>query len=175
MLDQAKEIFVEMEEIDLGITNKEKLKYLYNILTNDYKNIVQFDLNSDADEYLETLKRIISARSYVENWDDTKEKDEDDDPMDLDYLSKRKRTPKLSKKPSSLINNKKNKHKYKKDNKNYCHICDMNGHSTKECHCNHKNKENNIKNQHNNNKGRKNQQQEKKLLNYLVNSRNYNN
>jgi len=37
--------------------------------------------------------------------------------MDLDYLSKRKRTPKLNKKPSSLINNKKNKHKYKKDNK----------------------------------------------------------
>jgi len=54
-------------------------------------------LNSDPDEYLETLKRIISARSYVENWDDNKEKDENDDPMDLDYLSKRKRTPKLQK------------------------------------------------------------------------------
>jgi len=174
MLDQAKEIFVEMEEVDLGITNKEKLKYLYNILTDDYKNIVQFDLNSDADEYLDTLKRIISARSYVENWDDIKEKDEDDDPMDLDYLSKRKRTTKLNKKPSSSINNKKNKHKYKKDNKSYCHICDMNGHSTKECHFNLKNKENNIKNQHNNKKGRQNQQQEKKSLNYLVNSRNYN-
>ena len=63
----------------------------------------------------------------------------------------------------------------KKDNKSYCYICNMNGHSTKECHFNLKCKENNIKNQHNNNKGRKNQQQEKKLLNYLVNSRNYNN
>ena len=51
----------------------------------------------------------------------------------------------------------------------------MNRHSTKECYFNLKNKENNIKNQHNNSKGRQNQQQEKKSLNYLVNSRNYNN
>ena len=111
-------------------------------------------MNSNPDEYLETLKRIISTRSYVKNWDDTKEKDEDDDPMDLDYLSKRKRIPKLDKKPSSLINNKKNNYKYKTDNKSYCHICDMNRHSTNECHFNLKNKENNIKNNHNNNKVR---------------------
>jgi hypothetical protein len=39
MTDQAKEIFAEMEEINLGIANKEKLKYLYNILTDEYKNI----------------------------------------------------------------------------------------------------------------------------------------
>ncbi|KAG4087976.1 hypothetical protein H8356DRAFT_1433173 [Neocallimastix lanati (nom. inval.)] len=91
---------------DMNITNKEKLKYLYNILTDYFKNIVQFVLNGSLDEYLETLKRIILTRSYVENWDDSKEKDEDDDPMDINCLSKRKRTPELNKKPSNFNNNK---------------------------------------------------------------------
>jgi len=44
------------------------------------KILFQFNLNSNLDEiYLETHKRIILARSYVENWDDSKEKDEDED------------------------------------------------------------------------------------------------
>ena len=63
-------------------------------------------MNGSLDEYLETLKRIILTRSYVENWDDSKEKDEDDDPMDINCLSKRKRTPELNKKPSNFNNNK---------------------------------------------------------------------
>jgi len=44
-----------MEETELGITSKEKLNYLYNILINDYKNIFHFNLNSNPDEYLEAL------------------------------------------------------------------------------------------------------------------------
>lgn len=52
---------------------------------------------------MEILKRIISKRSYIENWKDSKEKDKDDDPMDFDYHSKRKRTLKLNKIPSSSI------------------------------------------------------------------------
>jgi len=37
MLNQNKEIFTEMEEIELTITNKEKSKCPYNILTNNHK------------------------------------------------------------------------------------------------------------------------------------------
>jgi len=44
MLDEAKEIIIEMEEIELGITKKIKISiYLYNILTDDYKDIIQYD------------------------------------------------------------------------------------------------------------------------------------
>ena len=81
-----------MEEIELGITIKEKLKYLYNIL---YRWLLEkpwfnFVLSSNPDEYLKTLKRIILARS---NWNDSKEKDKNDNPMDIDCLRKRKRNP----------------------------------------------------------------------------------
>jgi len=47
-------------------------------------------LSSNPDEYLKTLKRIILARS---NWNDSKEKDKNDNPMDIDCLRKRKRNP----------------------------------------------------------------------------------
>jgi hypothetical protein len=59
-------------------------------------------LKRNQDKYLEILKRIILTRSFVvENWVDSEEKDDDDDDddsLDIDYLSKRKRTPKLIKK-----------------------------------------------------------------------------
>jgi len=103
MLDQTKEIITEMEEIEWGITSKEKLKNIYTTFFIGHdKNIVQFDLKRNQDKYLEILKRIILTRSFVvENWVDSEEKDDDDDDddsLDIDYLSKRKRTPKLIKK-----------------------------------------------------------------------------
>jgi len=58
-----------MEEIELGITIKEKLKYLYNIL---YRWLLEkpwfnFVLSSNPDEFLENHKKIILTKSYVEN------------------------------------------------------------------------------------------------------------
>jgi len=50
--------------------------------------------------------------------------------MDIDYLSMRKRTSKLSKKSSNFNKNKKNKYNCKNDDKGYCRVHDMNGHST---------------------------------------------
>jgi len=61
---------------------------------------------------LETLKRIILERSYVENWDDSKEKNEDS--MDIDLFSNRKKALKLNKNSSNFNINKKNKYRYKK-------------------------------------------------------------
>jgi len=101
-LGQAKEIFTEIEEIELAIANKEKLKYLYNILTDDYNNIFQFDLNSNLNEYLETLKIIILARTYVENWKESKKKMKMVILWTLITLVWRKKTPKLKKKPSNF-------------------------------------------------------------------------
>jgi len=54
-----------MEEIELGITNKEKLNIYITFFQNNYKNIVRFDLNSNPDEYLETLKIIILSRLII--------------------------------------------------------------------------------------------------------------
>jgi len=140
MLDQTKEIITEMEEIEWGITSKEKLKNIYTTFFIGHdKNIVQFDLKRNQDKYLEILKRIILTRSFVvENWVDSEEKDDDDDDddsLDIDYLSKRKRTPKLikkkkkktnkikkkkkkkKKKPSKFNNNNKNRYRYQWNNK----------------------------------------------------------
>jgi len=65
IFDQSKKIFTEMEEIELGITNKEKLNIYITFFQNNYKNIVRFDLNSNPDEYLETLKIIILSRLII--------------------------------------------------------------------------------------------------------------
>ena len=56
----------------MEITDKEKLKYLYNILSDDYKNIIQINLNSDPNVYINNLKSFIYAKSYLENWEDNK-------------------------------------------------------------------------------------------------------
>jgi len=73
------------------ITDKEKLKYLYNILSDDYKNIIQINLNSDPNVYINNLKSFIYAKSYLENWEDNKTIKKDD-PMDLDFIGRGKRT-----------------------------------------------------------------------------------
>jgi len=48
-LELTKETFDDMEEQHVEIPDKEKLKYLYNVLPDDYKNIIQINLKSDPD------------------------------------------------------------------------------------------------------------------------------
>jgi hypothetical protein len=71
-LELMKETFDDMEEQHVEITDKEKLKYLYNVLPDDYKNIIQINLNSDPNVYINNLKSFIYAKSYLENWEDNK-------------------------------------------------------------------------------------------------------
>jgi len=56
-------------------------------------------LNSNPEENLETLKRIILISLYsTKNLDDSIEKDKDVDPVDIDYYNKRKKKKKKKKK-----------------------------------------------------------------------------
>jgi len=99
-------------------------------------------------------------------WLILRKKNENDNPKDIDYLRERKRTPKLNKKSFNLNNSKNNKCRFKKDNKSYCYICDMNGYFSKECRDILISKIEKIilKNKNNSNKGRQKQQQLKKPI-----------
>jgi len=76
---------------------RKKLKYLFNVLSDDYKNIIQINLNSDPNQYINNLKGFISIKSYLENWEDNKTI-EKDNPMNLDFISRGRRTSNSSKK-----------------------------------------------------------------------------
>ena len=176
-LELMKETFDDMEEQHVEITDKEKLKYLYNVLPDDYKNIIQINLNSDPNVYINNLKSFIYAKSYLENWEDNKTI-EKDDPMDLDFISRGRRTSNSSKKNEHNNHNNKssnskkrgkqngnqynnnNKDNSNKDNNNksYCHICEVKGHSTRNCIYN-------MKTKSNHNKGRQEKLQVKTTLN----------
>ena len=67
--NEVKKIFGEMEEANVIISEREKLKYIYNILPDDFKILIDVTLNTTANELYDYIKERISARSYLENWD----------------------------------------------------------------------------------------------------------
>jgi len=161
------------------IIDKEMLKYLYNILLNEYKNIYYINLNRDQDQYLNNLKGFISEKSFQENWEDNKTT-EKDDPIDLNLISRGRKTGNSFRKNQLNIhnnsssnsknrgkpnngqyNNNNNNNNNNKDNNNklYYHICGVRGHSTRDCSYN-------MKTKSNNNKGRQEKLQVKTTLKY---------
>ena len=48
MADSVNEIFGEMEDAGVNLTEREKLKYMFNILPNDFKNIIDVTLETTA-------------------------------------------------------------------------------------------------------------------------------
>jgi len=155
--NEVKKIFGEMEEANVIISEREKLKYIYNILPDDFKILIDVTLNTTANELYDYIKERISARSYLENWDKNKI-DYYNDPMDVDLLSYHNKNKNKGNR-NYKINKKKSKTNMKKDNRPFCHICEERGHSTRECRYNTKPKNQNKAN----NKGRQSNTKQRRM------------
>ncbi|ORX64330.1 hypothetical protein BCR32DRAFT_306879 [Anaeromyces robustus] len=153
ILTKLDNIFENMNKSDFKLSDKEKIKYIYNTFPTGFKNKFEFKENEDSQSLIKRIKYNISMKCYAGQWME-KEEEEKDDPMEIDAIHKN------FKKPRNFNNNSKNKNNNKStinahkknnfgknnDNKNnnknnnkYCHICDKNGHSTKDCWFNLKN------------------------------------
>ena len=148
VLDDMWDIFEQMSNGEFKLSNKEKVKYMYNALPKEYQNVVQVTVDTTPLNYYNELNKIFSMKSFLEDW-----KLPDDqiyDPMDIDYVGK-------------IKNN--NNYQIKKYN---CDICKMDNHKTDNCcyniknvnspyHKFYKNKEKQNNNSKKNNKNNKKQ------------------
>ncbi len=154
VLDKVKQTFQEMNEAKVQITDKEKLKYMYNSIPHGTRKEISVTLETKPDDFYNSIKGRINALAYLEN---TNNEDENDDPMDVDFLSReRKRiNDKRKLKEKNNISNK--KHIL------FCKICRKHGHTLERCKFNgkingkYKHKESN-KNGNQQNYNNKNQQ-----------------
>ncbi|OUM65295.1 hypothetical protein PIROE2DRAFT_7672 [Piromyces sp. E2] len=145
-MDKVKEIFQEMEEAKVLITEREKLKFMNNCLPTEVTDKFLITLDTTADQLYDMVKARISAKSYFENWDNNE--NNMDDPMDIDFLSKNKRRRNGK---SRDMDNHKGGNKYNKSKQSnynpYCSICRKHGHTTGKCKYNALTNGSNISNE----------------------------
>eukprot|EP00833_Pecoramyces_ruminatium_P014940 jgi/Orpsp1_1/1188972/evm.model.d7180000068605.1 len=167
-------IFDNMKEAKASMDEKEKVKYFLRALPEHYKRKLMLDSDTTVNALYEKIKEDLKYWNYVNNWGtSTKEEEERDDPMEIDYtgkFNKRKNKNKNKGTEQKYQQNNNNKNnKYGKQNKKYCGICDMNNHNTKECYFNPKNPNSKFykyyKNEYNNEKD--NQQRKNKGKGYI--------
>jgi len=131
VLDKVKEIFTEMEEAKQEITNKEKLRYMFGTMPTGIRKQFNVTLEIKPDEFYKTVKERINALAYLEGTSEDNEI-EDTDPMDLDFISKKKFRKESNERLKGKTNIQSKKPNY------YCKICRKHGHSTEKCKFNGK-------------------------------------
>jgi len=67
-LDKMFDIFNNMKKTNVKISNKEKIKYIYNILPSKYRDLVNIDERTLAEDYYNNLKSKIGMKAYLEDW-----------------------------------------------------------------------------------------------------------
>ena len=144
-----KTIFIKMQNANYNLQEKEKLHYMYRALPKNLKLAFVPNRNETADNYFE---RIINHIPFLNNLngfnnqqEETGDNQVDEDFMDIDLISNYRKQNKHFK----------NKNYRKKQPRKFCHICNMKGHLTSECHYNGKTNNHNFKNKnikHNTNK-----------------------
>jgi len=132
-VEDIRNIFQEMKDSEIEITERERLKYMYNALPTQFRNTLDITLNTKSEELYNMVINRINAKSYLENWEN--DKPEPEDLMEIDFVHRGRNS---------------NKHRrYTNQIKRpYCHICTEQGHWTDECEYNSKSKQN-KQNKHN--------------------------
>jgi len=88
VLDKMFDIFHNMKKTDVKISNKEKIKYIYNILPHKYRDIVNLDESITAEKYYTKLKMKINMKAYLEDWNNNKEEYNIDQNIEINYVGK---------------------------------------------------------------------------------------
>ena len=109
-------IFENMNKSKFTLTDKVKLKYIYNIFPPGFESKFEFKENKTSIELCYDLKYNISMKSYVGEWNNKEETSEDksDDPMDRDAIDAvHKGYNKFTKTNNNIYNN----NRYSNNNK----------------------------------------------------------
>jgi len=129
VLDKMSDIFHNMKKTDVKISNKEKIKYIYNILPHKYRDIVNLDESIAAEKYYTKLKMKINMKAYLEDWNNNNEEYNTDQNIEINYVGKtNNKTHSYKNKNTNYINKQLNN-----KNKMYCHICQKHNHNTNRC------------------------------------------
>ena len=145
-LDKMFDIFNNMKKTNVKISNKEKIKYIYNTLPPKYRDIVNIDEKTSAEEYYNNLKSKIGMKAYLEDWhnnNNTINNNLTNEKTAINHVGKLNNKIKDNYYKEYNIN-KFNKNKSFKTNKNknnhqkklYCHICKKYNHNTDRCRFN---------------------------------------
>ena len=156
-------IFNQMKEKNLPITEQEKVDYLLGCMPRDLKLIfisgktdTAENLYKDIKEKYKLLYHVGRNKEIKSNNNIINDNKEFEDMMDIDLVN-------------NILNR---KHRYSNQKpKKYCHICEMNNHTTNECHFNMKNKnKSNINNKkYKNHKKGRNHHNRKNHLGFINN------
>jgi len=147
-------IFEILEKKKYFISDLEKIKFIYKAIPKTVKSLVIATDYDKVEEYVKKINKSLTVYNYLEDLDINEEKEtsknDEEDKMDIDYVSAQKKTSK------------------------YCHICERKGHLTKECRYNLKRKfSNKNKNKNNDKKYYKNKgkfSNDKKQVGYIETS-----
>ena len=86
-MESVIDIYQEMDELRINLSQAEKLKYMYQTLPEDFRERLGVTLRFTYQQLYEKAKEELDAKSYLEDWNE-KDKDDIDDPMDIDFLSR---------------------------------------------------------------------------------------
>jgi len=142
-MESVIDIYQEIDELRINHSQDEKLKYMYQTLPEDFRERLRVTLRFTYQQLYEKAKEKLDAKSYLEDWNE-KDKDDIDDPMDIDFLSR-----------ESGYRRKRSHSKNKKRNP-YCNKCKKYGYNINECKYNNNN-ENYNKNKNRNSQRNKQQ------------------
>jgi len=80
-------IFQKTDEVKANITEKEKLKYFINILSEKYKRKLVLKESTKVDNLCDQIKEDLKMWNYIDYWESDKSA-YNDDPMKIDYVEK---------------------------------------------------------------------------------------
>jgi len=126
IMNQIMETFKLMELNKHSLSNQEKLGIIYNSLPEEIKLTVIPSIDDSPNEFYERITKIITFKIYADS-KNTKETNNQNNIQN---------TPQTIIQANLSTSIKKRKH----DGNKYCEICEKNGHITKECWLNPKNK-----------------------------------
>jgi len=147
-------IFKNMEDAKATMEEKEKVKYFLHILPEKYRKKLTLTNDSTVDNLQKIITEDLNMWNYIEDWDTDSENESNDDPMEIDFAGKFKKSrknPRNNDNKNNIAGKNNNDHhknhngdKFTNKNNKFCEICQIKGHSTSECYYNAKNPRSNY-------------------------------
>ena len=167
VLDEMFNIFETLSNNSQVISDREKIKFMYESMPKNFRNYLDIDEDTKPTDLYNKINKKLNMIAYLEGGEDYKQYYQDD-PMEVDIVQRTVKKDKYNKE----LKEKLHKNYIKNcEEKRYCHICEIFGHTTRNCRYNSKNinhytknEENKRKSYNNNRNHRKNNFNNNKLI-----------
>jgi len=134
VLDEMFSIFETLKGKNQVISDREKLKFMYDSMPKNFRNYLDIDEDTKPQDLYSKINKKLNMVAYLEGGDDYNYYYQDD-PMEIDIIEKPKKNIKYNKELKESLH----KNYIKNcEEKRYCHICEIFGHTTCECRYNFK-------------------------------------